>query len=107
MCFPLSLPIPKTFYLWYFPSYSIGFPQEYFIHFHGLKHYFNDTMVTPKFKSPAMNKMNLSNRLKMTDHPMHLWSKYSMTKQARLHSGGKTVSSTNGAGKAGQLHVKK
>ena len=30
-----------------------------------------------------------------------------MTKGARLHNGGKTVSSTNGAGKAGQLPIKK
>ena len=30
-----------------------------------------------------------------------------MTKEARLHNIGKTVSSTNGAGKTGQLHVKK
>ena len=30
-----------------------------------------------------------------------------MTKEARLHNVGKTVSSTNGAGKTGQLHVKK
>ena len=29
-----------------------------------------------------------------------------MTKEARLYNGGKTVSSTNGAGKTGQLHVK-
>ena len=29
-----------------------------------------------------------------------------MTKGARLHNGGKTVSSTNGAGKTGQPHVK-
>ena len=30
-----------------------------------------------------------------------------MTKEARLHNGGKIVSSTNSAGKTGQLHVKK
>ena len=30
-----------------------------------------------------------------------------MTKEARLHSVGKTVSSTNGDGKTGQLYVKK
>ena len=30
-----------------------------------------------------------------------------MTKEARLHNVGKTVSSTNGAGKAGKLYVKK
>ena len=30
-----------------------------------------------------------------------------MTKEARLHNVGKTVSSTNGAGKTGELHVKK
>ena len=30
-----------------------------------------------------------------------------MTKEARLYNGGKTISSTNGAGKSGQLHVKK
>ena len=30
-----------------------------------------------------------------------------MTKEARLHNVGKTVSSTNGAGKTGQPHVKK
>ena len=29
-----------------------------------------------------------------------------MTKEARLHNGGKPVSSTNCAGKTGQLHVK-
>ena len=29
-----------------------------------------------------------------------------MTKEARLHNVGKTVSSTNGAGKTGQPHVK-
>ena len=32
---------------------------------------------------------------------------YSMTKEARLHNVGKTVSSTNGAGQTGQPHVKK
>jgi len=31
----------------------------------------------------------------------------SMTKEARLHNVGKTVSSTNGAGKTGQPRVKK
>ena len=30
----------------------------------------------------------------------------SMTKEPRLYNGGKTVSSINGAGKTGQLHVK-
>jgi len=30
-----------------------------------------------------------------------------MTKEARLHNVGKTVSSTNGTGKIGQAHVKK
>ena len=30
-----------------------------------------------------------------------------MTTEGRLHNVGKTVSSTNGAGKTGQLHVKK
>ena len=30
-----------------------------------------------------------------------------MTKEARLYDGGKTASSINGAGKTGQLHVKK
>ena len=30
-----------------------------------------------------------------------------MTKEARPHNIGKTVSSTNGAGKTGQLYVKK
>ena len=29
-----------------------------------------------------------------------------MTKEARLYNGGKTVSSVNGAGETGQLHVK-
>ena len=29
-----------------------------------------------------------------------------MTKEARVHNVGKTVSSTNGAGKTGQPHVK-
>ena len=29
-----------------------------------------------------------------------------MTKEARIYSGGKTVSSISGAGKTGQLHVK-
>ena len=30
-----------------------------------------------------------------------------MTKEARLYNDGKAISSTNGAGKTGQLHVKK
>ena len=30
-----------------------------------------------------------------------------MTKEARIHSGEKTVSSISGAGKTGQLHMKK
>ena len=30
-----------------------------------------------------------------------------MTKETRFHNAGKTVSSTNGAGKTGQPHVKK
>ena len=38
---------------------------------------------------------------------MHLWSIFSMTKKAMLSNGEKTVSSSNGAGKTGQLHVKK
>ena len=32
---------------------------------------------------------------------------YSMTKEARKYNGEKTVSSISGAGKTGQLHVKK
>ena len=31
----------------------------------------------------------------------------SLTKEAKIHNGEKTVSSTNGAGKTGQLRVKK
>ena len=30
-----------------------------------------------------------------------------MTKETRIHNGEKTVSSVSGAGKTGQLHVKK
>ena len=30
-----------------------------------------------------------------------------LTKEARIYNGAKTASSTNGAGKTGQLHVKK
>ena len=30
----------------------------------------------------------------------------STTKKARIHNDGKTISSTNGAGKIGQLHAK-
>jgi len=43
---------------------------------------------------------------KHRNKPMHIWS-ISLTKGAWLHKGGKTVSSTNGAGKTGQLYVKK
>ena len=35
--------------------------------------------------------------------PMGTWSS---TKEARIYNGAKTASSTNGAGKTGQLHVK-
>jgi len=31
---------------------------------------------------------------------------WSSTKEARIYNGAKTASSTNGAGKTGQLHVK-
>ena len=31
----------------------------------------------------------------------------SMTKEARVYKGGKTISSISGAGKTGQLHVKR
>ena len=48
---------------------------------------------------------------KPRNEPTHLWlinlRQKEATREARLYSGGKAVSSTNGAGKTGQLHVKK
>ena len=41
---------------------------------------------------------------KPRDKPTHLWS--TMTKEARIYNGEKTVSSISGAGKTEQLHVK-
>ena len=38
--------------------------------------------------------------------PMKLWVPYFFTKEARIHNGARTASSTNGAGKTGELHVK-
>ena len=38
--------------------------------------------------------------------PMHLWSINVQQKEARLYYGQKTVSSINGAGETGELHVK-
>ena len=36
----------------------------------------------------------------------HLWAHYLLTKEAKIYNGEKTVSSTSGAGKTGQLCVK-
>ena len=44
---------------------------------------------------------------KPRNKPMHLWVPYFFTKEARIYNGAKTASSLNGAGKTGQLHVKK
>ena len=38
---------------------------------------------------------------------MHLWVPYFLTEEARIYNGANTASSINGAGKTGQLHVKK
>ena len=43
---------------------------------------------------------------KPRDKPTHIRSAKSTRKEARLYNGEKTVSSVNGAGKPGQLHVK-
>lgn len=56
ICFPLPLLIFKTSHLWYFFSYSICSPLEYFIQFHDLEYYSHYITMTPKSKSPAMNK---------------------------------------------------
>ena len=42
---------------------------------------------------------------KPRDKPTHLWST-NLTKEVRIYNGEKTASSTSGAGKTGQLHVK-
>ena len=44
--------------------------------------------------------------IKPRNKPMHLWVPYFLTKEARIYSGEKTVSSISGAGKTGQVHVK-
>ena len=42
---------------------------------------------------------------KPINKPMHLWVPI-FDQGGRIHNGAKTASSTNGAGKTGQLHVK-
>ena len=44
---------------------------------------------------------------KPRNKPMHLWVPYFFRKEAKIYNGAKTASSINGAGKTGQLHVKK
>ena len=43
---------------------------------------------------------------KLRDKPMHFWPTNLWTEEAKIYNGEKTVSSTIGAGKTGQLHVK-
>ena len=43
---------------------------------------------------------------KPRDKSTHLWTPYLRTKEARIYNGLKTISSTSGAGKAGQPLVK-
>ena len=43
---------------------------------------------------------------KPRDKPTHILVTLSLTKEARIYHGEKTVSSISGAGKTGQLHVK-
>ena len=43
---------------------------------------------------------------KPRDKSPHLTDSLSLTKEAKIHNGEKTVSSTSGAGKTGQLYVK-
>ena len=44
---------------------------------------------------------------KPRNKPMHLWIPYFFTKEARIYNGEETASLINGAGKTGQLQVKK
>ena len=46
---------------------------------------------------------------KPRNKPMNLWVPYlvPLTKDTRIYNGAKTASSINGAGKTGQLHVRK
>lgn len=56
ICFPQLLFILKTSHLWYLSCYSICSPLEYFIHFHNLEYSSHYITMTPKSKSPPMNK---------------------------------------------------
>ena len=57
-------------------------------------------VLAQKQKSDQWNK---TESLKITYVPM---GTLSLTKEARIYSGEKTISSRSGAGKTGQLHVK-
>ena len=43
---------------------------------------------------------------KPRDKPMHLWDTLSLTKEARIYNGEKTIALTSGVGKTGQPLIK-
>ena len=59
------------------------------------------TMVLTQKQKDRLTELDRKSR----DKPMHLWSQ-SITKEARIYNGEKTVSSISGAEKSGQLHTK-
>ena len=66
------------------------------------KHSHQDSMVLKqrqKYRSMEQNR-------KPRDKSTHIWTFLSLTKEARIYNGVKTIPSTSGAGKTGQPLVK-
>ena len=59
-------------------------------------------MVLAQKQTHSPNKQNIEPR----KNPMHLWSVSLQQNEARIYGGEKTVSSTGGAVKTEQLHIK-
>ena len=64
--------------------------------------YDQDSMVLAQRQKYRSMEQNRNPRDKST----HLWTPLSLTKEARIYNGEKTISLTSGAGKTGQLLVK-